>query len=88
MNTMVYVVVQVGPQPVTVNTICTTYLGTTTNQVTDSTGAFNFSGLVEGVYEVTPQPGTVGGYTTANPAAALYYTLGSADVEDYTFTAS
>jgi hypothetical protein len=77
-----------GPQTVTVNTKCTTYLGTTVNTVTDANGDFQFSGLIEGVYEVSPAPGTVGGYTASNPAQAVYYTLGSADVETLTFTAS
>jgi hypothetical protein len=77
--------------PVAVNgtTIrCTTYLGTTVNAVTDAAGEFSFSGLIEGVYEVTPQPGTAAGFTTSAPAQALYRTVGNGDIEDITFTVS
>ena len=67
---------------------CSTFLGTTQNAVSDASGKFSFTGLIEGVYQVTPQPGTVGGFTTSNPSAMLYLTVGNADVEDATFTVS
>ena len=60
---------------------CTTYLGTTINTVTDATGAFEFTGLTEGVYEITPLPNTVGGFTVSAPAQVLYLTVGNADIE-------
>jgi len=86
-----------GPQPVTANTKCTTYLGTTVNTVTDSNGNFEFSSnstattttsIIEGVYEITPQPGTVGGFTSASPAQMLFLTSGNADTEVGNFTVS
>jgi hypothetical protein len=64
---------------------CTQYLGTTVNTVTDSTGAFSFANLQEGVYEITPQPTTVGSYTTSTPSQALYLQKNDADVETLTF---
>ena len=68
--------------------VCTTYLGTTINVVTDANGDFALTDLVEGVYEVRPQPTTVAGFTISVPATALYITVGNGDVEDATFTIS
>jgi len=68
--------------------VCTTYLGSTTNMTSDAAGAFQFSNLVEGVYEVRPQPTTVAGWTTSTPAQILYITVGNADVENYNFVIS
>ncbi len=67
---------------------CTTYLGTTVTTVSDSTGAFSFNNLEEGEYQISPQPGTVGAYTTSSPAAALYLQKNPADIETLTFTIS
>ncbi len=67
---------------------CITFLGTTQNAVTDASGVFTFSSLIEGVYEVTPQPGTVGGFTNANPSARLFRIVGNGDVETGSFTAN
>jgi hypothetical protein len=67
---------------------CTTYLGTTINTVTDATGTFTFSGLTEGVYEITPIPNTVGSFTASAPAQVLYLTVGNGDVESRTFVVS
>ncbi len=67
---------------------CTTYLGTTVNLVSDATGAFAFTNLREGVYEIRPQPTTVAGWTTSTPAQILYITVGTGDVETYNFVIS
>jgi hypothetical protein len=67
---------------------CSSYLGTTINTVTDATGRFIFTGLTEGVYEITPIPNTVGVFTTSTPAQRLYLTVGSGDIETGTFTIS
>ena len=74
--------------PPTPGGVCTTYLGTTINVVTDANGDFILTGLVEGVYEVRPQPTTVAGFTSSVPATALYITVGNGDVEDATFQIS
>lgn len=68
--------------------VCTTYLGTTVNMTSDATGAFRFDNLVEGVYEIRPQPTTVAGWTASTPAQILYITVGNADVETYNFVIS
>jgi len=67
---------------------CTTYLGTTVNMVSDAAGAFSFTNLREGVYEIRPQPTTVAGWTASAPAQILYITVGSGDVELYNFVIS
>jgi protocatechuate 3,4-dioxygenase beta subunit len=67
---------------------CTTYLGTTVNMTSDAAGAFTFGSLVEGVYEIRPQPTTVAGWTTSTPAQILYITVGQGDVETYNFVIS
>lgn len=67
---------------------CSSYLGTTINTVTDATGKFIFTGLTEGVYEITPIPNTVGVFTTSLPAQRLYLTVGAGDIETGTFTIS
>lgn len=68
--------------------VCTTYLGSTVNMTSDAAGAFSFTNLIEGVYEVRPQPTTVAGWTTSTPAQILYITVGSADVEAKDFLIS
>ncbi len=67
---------------------CTTYLGTTQTTTTDATGAFEFDNLEEGVYQISPQPGTVGTYTTSVPADALYLQQNPGDVETLTYMIS
>lgn len=64
---------------------CTTYDAgfATINVVTDASGDFEFTNLLEGNYEVRIQPTTKAGYTTSNPATALYQIVGLADVEDF-----
>lgn len=60
---------------------CTTYLpGSPVNTSTDANGDFSFSGLQEGVYEVTVNPAT-GGFTTATPAQMLFQMLDNGDIE-------
>lgn len=60
---------------------CQSYLGTTATTVTDSTGTFTFNNLQEGVYEITPQPGTVGSYTFSDPVREVYLQQNPGDVE-------
>ena len=77
-----------GPQPATGTTLCTAYFTGQTNVVTAADGSFMISGLTEGVYEITPAPGTVSPFTTSTPAQALYLTVGSGDIESYAFVIS
>jgi hypothetical protein len=77
-----------GDDVVSCNDGAVDYLGTTQNATTNASGVFEFGGLTEGVYEVIPQPTTVGTFTTSTPAARLYFTLGSGDIESATFTVS
>lgn len=78
----------VSPPQTAVDQTCTTYLGSTVTAVSDANGVATFSDLIEGVYQIAPQPGTVGTYTTSAPASTLYITIGSADVESATFIIS
>ena len=51
---------------------------------TDATGEFAFNSMEEGVYEVVPDPGSVGGISST-PDAALYRLVGDGDEESSTF---
>ncbi|MEZ4423089.1 MAG: carboxypeptidase regulatory-like domain-containing protein [Gemmatimonadota bacterium] len=60
---------------------CTTYLpGAPQNVATDANGQFEFTGLQEGVYEITPNPVTAG-FATVTPASLLYLLVDSGDIE-------
>ncbi|MHB1194502.1 MAG: carboxypeptidase regulatory-like domain-containing protein [Longimicrobiales bacterium] len=74
--------------PPTGAAVCTSYLGTTVNMSSDAAGAFEFPNLVEGVYEIRPQPTTVAGWLSSAPAQILYLTVGSGDIETYDFVIS
>ncbi|HSM60761.1 MAG TPA: hypothetical protein VK849_08185, partial [Longimicrobiales bacterium] len=78
----------VSPPQTAVAQTCTSYLGSTVTAVSDANGVATFSDLIEGVYQIAPQPGTVGTYTTSTPASTLYITTGSADVESAVFIIS
>ncbi len=58
---------------------------TAVNAVTDADGKFSFPNLTEGVYQITPNPSTVAGYTASTPTSALYRLVGANDIEDRTF---
>jgi hypothetical protein len=59
----------------------------TLSTVTDATGTFNFTNLQEGVYVVTPAPGSAG-FTTTSPANQMYLLVGPGDIERGDFTAT
>jgi protocatechuate 3,4-dioxygenase beta subunit len=89
-----------GPRPDVANNKCTAYLPGVSTTVTDAAGAFQFTGLREGVYRVIPLGGTVVpayanyvGVATgfaASPGAndneaGLFLTSGSGDIESLIF---
>ena len=80
-------------------TTCTSFFAGSNTVVTDAAGKFQFANLREGVYRVTPAPGTVPPFASfvgvatgfaASPGvddgrSGLFLTVGSGDIESLTF---
>jgi protocatechuate 3,4-dioxygenase beta subunit len=89
-----------GPRPDDgAATTCTSFFAGSNTVVTDAAGNFQFANLREGVYRVTPAPGTVPPYASfvgvatgfaASPGvddgrSGLFLTVGSGDIESLQF---
>jgi hypothetical protein len=68
--------------------VCTSYQTSFApiTMATNALGVVDFTNLLEGVYEVRPQP-TTAAFSSTAPSSALYRLVGAGDVEAFTFTA-